>query len=186
MDSIPPVHTVEDLPVAIQAATEDPSIRWYVVKKAASLKATDQIPAEWGVPLTASAGDPPSGEISAAEAALVASYYTAVEANADAIVAAERFFSEEVRQRYAKQGIALPDGSFPIPDRDALRRAVQAIGRASDYGRAKRHIIKRARALGATNMLPEDWSVTASADGDVAELSMQMMRLRMEQVLTGA
>lgn len=71
-----------------------------------------------------------------------------------------RDFSTDVRQKYAKSGIALPDGSYPIPDKDALRRAVQAFGRAKPGQRAavRRHIIKRARALGATDLLPEDWA----------------------------
>lgn len=51
----------------------------------------------------------------------------------------------------------MPDGSFPIPDKDALRRAIQSIGRAKNPDAVKRHIKKRAKALGATDMLPDDW-----------------------------
>jgi len=69
----------------------------------------------------------------------------------------DRDFSSETRQKMAKSGVAMPDGSFPIPDKDALRRAIAAYGRASNKAAVKRHIIKRARALGATDMLPADW-----------------------------
>lgn len=96
-----------------------------------------------------------------------------------AVVAATREFSSELRERYAKEGVALPDGSFPIPDRDALRRAVQSIGRASSQSRARRHIIKRARALDAVSMLPDEWGVTASGSAieDAETLMVQRMEL---------
>jgi hypothetical protein len=77
---------------------------------------------------------------------------------ADELIQANRFFSARQRRKYASQGVALPDGSFPIPDRDALRRAVRSAGRGGSYTRAKRHIIKRAKALGATTSLPDKWT----------------------------
>jgi hypothetical protein len=70
---------------------------------------------------------------------------------------APREFSGKQRDKLASSGAAMPDGSYPIPDKDALRRAIQAFGRAKNPAATKRHIIKRARALGATSMLPEDW-----------------------------
>jgi len=53
----------------------------------------------------------------------------------------------------------MPDGSYPIPDKDALRRAIQAIGRAPEEKRAavKAHIKRRAKALGAMDMVPDGW-----------------------------
>ena len=63
------------------------------------------------------------------------------------------------RRRAASAGIAMPDGSFPIGNRDDLMNAIRSIGRAADYDKAKRHIISRARALGAVAMLPEEWKV---------------------------
>src|SRR5438445_1406282 len=72
---------------------------------------------------------------------------------------AEREFSTDIRKEYADKGVALPDGSYPIPDKGALRRAIMSIGRASDQAAAKRHIIKRAKALDATDMLPDDWNI---------------------------
>lgn len=77
---------------------------------------------------------------------------------ADQLVQANRFFSARQRRRYASQGLALPDGSFPIPDKDALRRAIRSVGRSNSYTSAKRHIIKRAKALGAVASLPEGWA----------------------------
>lgn len=69
-----------------------------------------------------------------------------------------RTFSTEQRERYADKNISLSDGSYPIPDRDALRRAIQSFGRGNgDKEEIKAHIIKRAKALGAQDMIPDDW-----------------------------
>jgi hypothetical protein len=49
---------------------------------------------------------------------------------------AERQFSDEERHRLAQAGHALPDGSYPMPDCDAVRRAREAYGRAPESHRA--------------------------------------------------
>lgn len=69
-----------------------------------------------------------------------------------------RSFSAEQRDAMARKGHALPDGSFPIANASDLRNAIQALGRAKNSAAAKRHIIKRAKALGATNLLPDGWA----------------------------
>jgi uncharacterized Zn finger protein (UPF0148 family) len=79
-----------------------------------------------------------------------------IEAEA-AEIALKRAYSEESRMEMAKRGMALPDGSYPIKDVADLRNAIQAYGRAKDKEAAKAHIIKRAMALGAEDMIPENW-----------------------------
>ena len=74
----------------------------------------------------------------------------------------KREFSEESRERMAGAGTAMPDGSFPIGNRADLMNAIRSVGRAKDYNKAKMHIIDRARALNATDMLPEDWRNNAT------------------------
>lgn len=69
----------------------------------------------------------------------------------------KRDYSERSRRRMAAAGQAMPDGSFPIANETDLRNAIQSVGRAKDYEAAKRHIMRRARALGRTDLLPEDW-----------------------------
>lgn len=69
-----------------------------------------------------------------------------------------RDYSQEQREAMAKKGQALPDGSFPIADREDLENAIQAFGRASDPDAAKRHIKKRARELGLEELIPEGWN----------------------------
>jgi len=61
------------------------------------------------------------------------------------------------RQKLAEEGKALPDGSFPIRNRDDLQDAIQSYGRAKDKDEAKRWIKRRAKQLNAEGELPDDW-----------------------------
>lgn len=56
----------------------------------------------------------------------------------------KREFTQDQRDAAAESGAAMSDGSFPIKNVKDLD---------------KRHIITRARALGATDKLPDDWNV---------------------------
>jgi hypothetical protein len=80
-----------------------------------------------------------------------------IEAEA-AEIALKRAFTQDQRDAMAKEGTALPDGSFPIANREDLQNAIMAFGRAKDKEKAKAHIMKRAKDLGAESMIPEDWS----------------------------
>lgn len=48
---------------------------------------------------------------------------------------AERQFSEKQRAQLARDDHALPDGSYPMPDCDAVTRAREAYGRAPESHR---------------------------------------------------
>ena len=74
-------------------------------------------------------------------------------------------YNTAARRRMAQAGTAMPDGSFPISNRQDLLNAIQSVGRASNYDAARRHIISRARALNMINLLPEDWNVKKSIWG---------------------
>lgn len=80
----------------------------------------------------------------------------AIEAEA-AEIALKRAFTEDVRNQMAKEGTALPDGSFPIANAADLKNAISAFGRASDKEAAKKHIMKRAKALGQEALIPDNW-----------------------------
>lgn len=69
----------------------------------------------------------------------------------------KREFNQGQRDRMAESGAAMEDGSFPIANTEDLANAIHAIGRAKDPAKARAHIIARARALGMTDKLPEDW-----------------------------
>ena len=66
---------------------------------------------------------------------------------------AEASITQKQRDQWAKQGIAMPDGSWPIPDLPYLDKAIQSWGRAVNAGNSdavKAHMLKRAKALGAS------------------------------------
>ena len=71
----------------------------------------------------------------------------------------EREFSKEKRKELADKGLALPDGSFPIENREDLKNAIKLKGLGKDPERAKAFIIKRAKALGAEDMIKDSWKV---------------------------
>ena len=70
---------------------------------------------------------------------------------------AKREYSQREREALARRDMALPDGSFPIVTVADLQNAIQSVGRASNYSKARNHIIRRAEALGRTDLLPEEW-----------------------------
>lgn len=81
----------------------------------------------------------------------------------------KRDYSPSARRRMAANGEAMKDGSFPIANGGDLQNAIQSVGRAANYAAAKRHIIRRARALGLTDMLPEEWKKTEKAMGSLSD-----------------
>lgn len=76
---------------------------------------------------------------------------------------AKRDFSAQERRDAADSGAAMPDGSFPIHNREDLENAIKLAGHAKDPAAAKAHIKQRARALGAEDMIPDSWK-TAEPD----------------------
>jgi hypothetical protein len=75
------------------------------------------------------------------------------------------------RKAFAKSGAAMPDGSFYITNAGQLSDAISAVGRAtpnageSETARrnsVRRHIMKRARALQRTDMIPDTWNSDGS------------------------
>ena len=70
---------------------------------------------------------------------------------------AKRKFSTEQRSRMAEAGTAMPDGSYPIANRRDLMNAIRSWGRGGADPKVKEHIKRRARALGASDMIPENW-----------------------------
>jgi hypothetical protein len=75
-------------------------------------------------------------------------------------------FTPEQRKELAKKGQALPDGSFPIRNKADLKNAIRAYGRSgkTKAAQVRKHIIARAKALGATKIIPEKWTMTASGE----------------------
>lgn len=69
------------------------------------------------------------------------------------------------RKKAAASGAAMEDGSYPITTKADLRKAIKAVGRGgADHDAIRKHIIKRAQALGLEAMVPDDWNSDGSVD----------------------
>lgn len=73
-------------------------------------------------------------------------------------------FTQERRKELAKQGLAMPDGGYPIRNRSDLLNAIKAYGRGTNKPEIKLWIKKRAKDLNAEKYLPENWDVEDSSD----------------------
>lgn len=81
-------------------------------------------------------------------------------------------------KRMAGNGEAMPDGSYPIADREDLANAIHAVGRGgAAHDAIRRHIEARAKALGATSEIPDTWAADGSLkkDADMDETSDDLM-----------
>jgi hypothetical protein len=83
--------------------------------------------------------------------------------------------SEEERMELAEKGHALPDGAYPIRNEEDLKNAIQAYGRSkpSERSKVRKHIIKRARQLKQSGLIPEQWSNAGSAEAETLIASMR-------------
>lgn len=61
------------------------------------------------------------------------------------------------RLALASKGQAQPGGRYPIPDVAHLEKAIRAVGRSNTPGATRAYIIRRAKALGRTDLIPPDW-----------------------------
>lgn len=86
--------------------------------------------------------------------------------NSTETIAVKRNFTAEERRHLAETGKAMPDGSFPIVNKEDLQNAIRLAGNADNPGKARAHIRKRARALGAEDMIPESWGKSEN-DGNM-------------------
>jgi hypothetical protein len=134
--------------------TEAPTVLVDIEDAAAALRArVHGTPEEEAAALEAMWADQQPYELTTQEL-LVSS----LRARRDSLVAtATSAWKADKRKDAAKKGEAMEDGSFPIHDKRDLEKAIKAIGRAKDPSKAKRHIKKRAKALNATGLLPDDW-----------------------------
>ena len=74
------------------------------------------------------------------------------------IARATKEWTAKERENAASRGAAMPGGRFPIKDCTDVGKAVRALGRAKgDKAAVKRHIKKRAQALGCMSNVPDDW-----------------------------
>lgn len=70
------------------------------------------------------------------------------------------YFSTELRRQLVASGEAMPNGSYAVRDKNDLSCAIKAFPRAKDSDAARDHIMSRAKALNAEEMIPKEWSAT--------------------------
>ena len=81
-------------------------------------------------------------------------------------------YSTDDRKRMSKSGQAMPDGSYPIADAEDLDNAIHAVGRGgADHDAIRRHIIQRAKALGLSERIPDNWN----SDGSIQDALTQFI-----------
>ena len=74
------------------------------------------------------------------------------------------------RKAAAKKGAALPSKSggaprYPTPNVEYLKKAIRAVGRGKgDHATIRRYLIRRANALGARNLIPDNWQSDGSTN----------------------
>lgn len=86
-----------------------------------------------------------------------------------AAVAKAKYNADDLRHM-AANGEAMDDESYPIADREDLARAIRAVGRGgADHDAIRRHILTRAKALGAASEIPDNWNSDGSLKGPVAK-----------------
>lgn len=89
----------------------------------------------------------------------------------------KKTFSTDQRKALASKGKAMSDGSFPITDSEDVSNAVHDWGRAGSKASVKAHIVRRAKALGATDQLPDDWQKVAKGTRDAMTLTGHIQNL---------
>ena len=87
--------------------------------------------------------------------------------------------SQDERDKAAASGAAMPDGSYPITTCDgenSVDSAISAVGRGgADHDTIRRHIIKRARSLGCSSKIPENWNGDGSLKTSAQVGALQAM-----------
>jgi len=72
-------------------------------------------------------------------------------------------YSAEDKRKLMSQGKAIAnesgDPSYPIADEEDLHKAIKAVGRGGgSHDRIRRYIIRRAKAMGKSDAIPENWT----------------------------
>lgn len=88
------------------------------------------------------------------------------------------------RRAAASAGAAMADGAYPIKTKADLRKAIRAVGRGNaDHSAIRKHIIKRAKALGLEAMVPKNWNADGSVKDAAKAEGDEGLTAKAEQVL---
>lgn len=85
-------------------------------------------------------------------------------------------YSDDERKEMAAKGEAKKDGSYPIKTAKDVGNAVADWYRSKGSASDKRHIIKRAKSIGATDQLPADWPGSTKKDDSKKVAGMEVVK----------
>ena len=91
-----------------------------------------------------------------------------VDAGDQDLDADKRELSAVQREKDAEEGVAMPDGSYPIRSTKDVANAVRDCCRSGEEADVKAHIIARAKAIGAESALPDAWTELADKAAGVS------------------
>lgn len=102
------------------------------------------------------------GDITQQDAVALATKRNAERIEKAAAVRAEEMikakYNQDDRDKMAGNGQAMKDGSYPIADAADLSNAIHAVGRGNaPHDSIRAHIVKRAKALGLSDKIPDSW-----------------------------
>jgi hypothetical protein len=129
-------------------------------------------PQETSVPEPSEAGETtlPNGIVIKGSPADMAAFFNAANARPTPADVAKAKNDTADREKKAASGAAMPDGSYPIANEADLKKAVHAVGRGgADHNAIRKHVIARARSLGASSEIPDNWNSDGSLKGDVSK-----------------
>ncbi|MFB6568372.1 hypothetical protein [Streptomyces noursei] len=119
--------------------------------------------------------EPAAAESTAGRTPISESVEATVEAITEEAPVDEAGYSGKQRRQMAAKGQAMNDGAYPIASKKDLRKAIRAVGRGgADHDAIRRHIVKRAKALGLTSLIPDNWK----ADGSMKENTTRLLDVR--------
>lgn len=76
------------------------------------------------------------------------------------------------RKHDGATGAAMPDGSYPIENTADLGKAIHAVGRGgASHDAIRQHVIQRARSLGASSQIPDNWNSDGSLKATVKKMA---------------
>jgi hypothetical protein len=91
------------------------------------------------------------------------------------------------RRQAVASGAAMPDGSYPIKTRADLQKAIKAVGRGgTDHDKIRKHVMKRAKALGLEAMVPDNWNSDGSLKDATKTEADEGLVAKAEQILRDA
>ena len=155
-----PIKNSADLRNAImswpRSANRD-AAKLHIMRRAAALGLESSLPADWVAQELEQEKSDANFMSSLLEFEMIEAESSGDDPERMAEIYFKKMFSEERRGELAKRGMALPDGSYPIESEEDLKNAIQAYGRAKDKDKAKAHIMKRAKALGKDDLIPDNW-----------------------------